>query len=98
MFSIIFWASLVTGIPGGFIVDRYGPKLLFILCMMLHVVGTMLLPAAALYFPTYATLILRFVLGLGMVSDHTAMQYVIIKIGISQSMCEFICVGLVSTK
>jgi len=65
---MIFWATLVTGLPGGYLADRYGPKKLLILSMFLHIIGTIVFPYSALNAPYYVTLSLRFVFGLGLVS------------------------------
>ena len=89
LFSIVMWASLATGLPAGLIVDRcfsrvikcalfpfrYGPKSLLIASMVLHMIGTFFLPLAATIHPyaAWPAILVRFVLGLGLVSEELAL-------------------------
>jgi MFS family permease len=63
LFSIFSWGTLITGIPGGILADRYGSKM-FILCgITMSMICALLLPLSALYMPYIVTLMLRFIAG-----------------------------------
>lgn len=60
-------AALFTGIPAGWLADRYGPKMLLLLSTLLHIVPTLLQPIFAVHFHHIFSVVLRGILGLGYV-------------------------------
>ena len=59
LFSIIFWTSVLTALPSGWLADRYGARTLIVVSIVLTSVSTVLLAPAALHAPFSLSLVLR---------------------------------------
>ena len=62
----IFWGYVLTQIPGGVLAERFGPKIVFLICMGTVGVASMLLPVAAQVHP-YMLMALRVIQGFAQV-------------------------------
>ncbi len=64
----MFWGGLCTGIFSGWAADRYGPKLLLLIATVIHVIGSMISPIAAVHTGYIGLTIVRFIMGFGQVN------------------------------
>jgi MFS family permease len=74
LFAVIYYSSLITGIPAGILSDRYGPKVFLLSGLAITIFSTALLPVVAIHLPYWYSWALRFVFGLGFVSQREAYQ------------------------
>lgn len=67
MFSAVFFGSLLTVLPAGWLADRIGTRYLIISSLLLRVIATVATPSAAVHFGPWAVWIARFLIGMGQV-------------------------------
>ena len=63
LFSIVFWASLPTGIASGWLSDRYGVRNIILYSTVLSTLATVFLPPAVVHLPYSAAWCLRALVG-----------------------------------
>ena len=67
MLGSFFWGYVLTQIPGGILAERFGPKIVFLICMGTVGIASVLVPVAAQVHP-YMLMALRVIQGLAQVS------------------------------
>jgi MFS family permease len=68
MSSSFFWGYVLTQVPGGSLAQRIGGKTVIFWGVLLSAACSILSPAAARFSP-YALIVMRFISGVGQVSD-----------------------------
>ena len=81
LISAAFWGAIIGSAMGGWLSDRYGPKILLIVCSLVHILVTLLMPVTANNTPYIYVSVLRFILGIVNVSRRVT----------TVSMCELGC-------
>jgi MFS family permease len=64
LMSAIFFGGLISGLPAGYIADRYSPKLIVFICLVLNLIGTVFIPLATTW-TAWMVFALRLIAGIG---------------------------------
>ncbi len=78
LFAATFWGAMMILLPAGWLADRYGSKVLWLLSSFVHLFGTLLTPLAA-DFGVSAAFAARFVVGLGQVSENEMTATIVVN-------------------
>src|SRR4051794_20972397 len=65
LFSAIYWGGVISGLPAGWLANRYSPKFIVLGCFALLMAGCMLSPLAAVESGVAPMFVIRFVMGVG---------------------------------
>jgi len=77
IFSAFFYGSAVASLPAGYLADRFGPKVIFTISMILYIAGSLVTPVCA-GLSYVAVIAVRAIMGVGEVQETGKLTHLIL--------------------